>query len=195
MMQKLNDQYKITLGSGSPRRKELLEDLGLDFKVQASEVDETFPKHLKGYEVAEYLVKIKALSFEPPQENELIITGDTIVCIDDRILEKPKDKPDAFQMLRQLSGKKHAVISAFCIYHADDLEVKSDQTDVHFKALSDEEIHYYTDNYEVFDKAGAYAIQDWIGKIGVKKIDGSFYTVMGLPVHQVYQSLQEIAER
>ena len=186
--------YKIILGSGSPRRKELLTSLGLKFEVKKSNVEETFPEHLSGAEISEYLVKIKALSFNPPTDNELIITGDTIVSDGNRILEKPKDKAEAKQMLKSLSGHHHQVISSYCIYHQSDFEVVSDQTDVHFKELTDEEIDYYVNHYEIFDKAGAYAIQDWIGKIGVKKINGSFYTVMGMPIHLVYQSLQKIVE-
>ena len=194
MIQDTLKNYKITLGSGSPRRKALLKDLGIDFEVKKSNVEETFPKHLIGSEISEYLVKIKALSFDPPKENEIIVTGDTIVCHRDQILEKPEDKADARQMLKSLSGHQHQVISSFCIYHRSDFEVVSDQTDVHFKALTDQEIEHYINNYEIFDKAGAYAIQDWIGKIGVEKINGSFYTVMGMPIHLVYQSLQEIAQ-
>ena len=194
MIQDALQDYKITLGSGSPRRKELLTALGLQFEVKKSDVEETFPEHLSGAEIAEYLVKIKALSFNPPTDNELIITGDTIVCHESRILEKPKDKAEAKQMLKNLSGQQHQVISSYCIYHHSDFEVVSDQTDVHFKTLTDEEIDYYVNNYEIFDKAGAYAIQDWIGKIGVEKINGSFYTVMGMPIHLVYKSLQKIAQ-
>jgi len=194
MIQDKLQNYKITLGSGSPRRKELLTDLGLRFQVKKSNVEETFPKHLSGSEISEYLVKIKALSFDPPKADEIIITGDTIVCIGDCILEKPKDKADAREMLKSLSGHQHQVISSYCIYHRSDFKVVSDQTDVHFKTLTDQEIERYINNFEIFDKAGAYAIQDWIGKIGVEKINGSFYTVMGMPIHLVYQSLQEIAQ-
>jgi len=181
----------IILGSKSPRRKYLLEMLNIPFKVQAKEIDEDYPEHLHKEEIPVYLSEKKAKAYEPGffQDNTILITADTIVWLEDHVLGKPADKEDAQTTLRALSGKKHQVITGVCFRSKDKRKSFWVSTDVYFKDLSDEEINYYIEHYKPFDKAGAYAIQEWIGYIGIDRIDGSFYNVMGLPVKALYDEL------
>ena len=184
-------KYDIILASASPRRKQLLEELGIPFKVQSKNVDESFPAELKPDEVAAYLSTLKAKAFLDDEFNErtLIITADTIVTIDGKILGKPTDREDAIQILKQLSGKKHQVITGVTLRSKYKQTIFSVITDVYFKQLSNEEIEFYVDTFQPYDKAGAYGIQEWIGHAAIEKIEGSYFNVMGLPTHRLYEEL------
>lgn len=181
---------QVVLASGSPRRKELLAAIVDQFTVRVPAVDETFPASLRGKEIAEYLAALKAEAAQVNlQENEIAITSDTIVWLGDEVLNKPKDAEEATEMLRKLSGRTHEVITAISLADQQHKIVLSDTTEVSFKVLTESEIQYYINQYKPFDKAGAYGIQEWIGYIGVTEIKGSFYTVMGLPVHLLHEAL------
>lgn len=184
--------YHIVLGSNSPRRKELLQQLGFDFVVKKFEVDETFPPDLEVKEIPLFLAKKKGehqkMEMHP---SELIITADTIVICDGKPMGKPIDYDDAIEMLQFLSDKTHLVISGVCATTVDKTISFSSTTEVTFKSLSLEEIAYYVRNYQPLDKAGAYGIQEWIGMIGISKIKGSYYNVMGLPVDQLFNVLRD----
>ena len=183
-------QKKIVLASGSPRRQQFLKDLDLDVEIRLKPVEEIYPDELKGEEIALFLAELKAKAFENDlAENEILITGDTIVCIDDQALGKPKDKTEATKMLQNLSGRTHEVISSVCLKSTQKTKTFCDKTVVYFKELSSEEIEYYIENHQPYDKAGAYGIQEWIGQIGVQKIEGSYFTVMGMPTHLLYDEL------
>ncbi|MCZ4695300.1 septum formation protein Maf [Ancylomarina euxinus] len=182
--------YHIILASQSPRRHQMLKELGLDFKIQTKDVEEVYPDHLKGEEIPVYLAKLKAEAFVLDlNEKELVITADTIVCVDDMVLGKPKDRADAVEMLKTLSGRSHQVISGVCLKSKHKEASFSTTTHVHFKELSLDEIDYYIDNYKPFDKAGAYGIQEWIGFVGIDGIEGSYFNVVGLPIQRLYQEL------
>lgn len=189
MLTEISKKYELILGSASPRRKKILTDLGLTFKVKQQEVEEVFPNDLSGKAIAEYLAKLKADAYTL-NNNQIVITGDTIVVQQGNVLGKPKSDNEAKQMLTALSGNKHEVISAICLKSNQKTIVLSDCTQVYFNPLTTTEIAYYISNYQPFDKAGAYGIQEWIGQIGIHKIEGSFYTVMGMPVHLLYQALK-----
>ncbi|HRN40787.1 MAG TPA: Maf family nucleotide pyrophosphatase [Vicingus sp.] len=181
----------IVLASKSPRRQQLLKDLGLNFAVVIKEVEEVYPYNLKKQEVALYLSKLKADAFLPDlKENQLVITSDTIVCLDDKIIGKPKDRDDAFNMLSDLSGKMHEVVTAVTLTSIEKQVSFYVTTQVYFKTLSNFEIDYYINHYKPFDKAGSYGIQEWIGYIGIEKIVGSYFNVMGLPVKELYDELE-----
>lgn len=189
-----NKSYKIILASNSPRRKELLAGLGLPFEVRVlNGIDESFPSSLPVSDVALYIAGKKADAYRVNMSSdELIITADTIVIVGDEILGKPHDEADAVRMLREISGRTHQVTTGVCLI-AEGWERRfSVTTNVTFKTLSDEEIHYYIDHYHPYDKAGAYGIQEWIGYIGVTGLNGSYYNVMGLPVQRIYEALHEI---
>lgn len=189
---KLKD-YSLILASNSPRRKQFLSDLGLDFEIRLKEIQEQYPKHLEGAQIAEYLSELKAKAYlSDLRENEILITGDTVVWHNHKILHKPKNYEEAFAMLQELSGDQHEVISAACICSLQKQITVHESTQVYFKKMRSEEINFYIRNFQPYDKAGAYGIQEWIGKIGIEKIEGSFYNVMGMPVHQVYEALQNI---
>lgn len=180
---------KIILASNSPRRRELLGGLGLDFEVKVIKgVEETYPANLPKKDVASYIAVEKASAYTPA-DDELIITADTIVIVGDEILGKPHDADDACRMLRLLSGKTHQVITGVCITTKTQQRHFSVATDVTFKQLSDAEIQFYVSRHKPFDKAGAYGIQEWIGYIGVTALNGSYYNVMGLPVQRLYEEL------
>lgn len=185
------DGFKLILASQSPRRKELLAGLGLDFEVRVKEVNEDFPVELPALEVAGYLAKKKADAYLLDLSNgEIVLTSDTVVVLDGVILGKPADASEAKVMLKALSGKSHRVVTGMCVASANKQETHSDIATVYFRNISEEEIDFYVENFQPFDKAGAYGIQEWIGFIGVEKIEGSFFTVMGLPLHLVYQVLK-----
>ncbi|MRT94007.1 Maf-like protein [Ancylomarina sp. 16SWW S1-10-2] len=191
MLNNLKD-YQLILASQSPRRHQMLKELGLDFKIQTKDVEEVYPDHLKGEEIPIYLAKLKAEAFVlDMNEKELVITADTIVCVDDMVLGKPKDRDDAVNMLKTLSGRSHQVISGVCLKSKNKEVSFSTTTHVHFKKLSLEEIDYYIDNYKPFDKAGAYGIQEWIGFVGIDGIEGSYFNVVGLPIQRLYQELSD----
>lgn len=180
---------KIILASNSPRRKELLSGLGVDFEVKVLKgVDESYPESLSATDVAEYIAAKKAAAYTV-KDDELLITADTVVIVGRDILGKPADAADACGMLRELSGKTHQVVTGVCLTTSKEQRRFSVTTDVTFKQLSDAEINYYVDKYKPYDKAGAYGIQEWIGYIGVTALSGSYYNVMGFPVQRVYEEL------
>ena len=182
--------FSIILASKSPRRQELLRDLGLKFTVQSMDIPEVFPEGLGMTEIPVYLAELKAEAFRPQlKDNQLIITADTIVWLDGKVLNKPANYADGFRMLRDLSGKKHQVVTGVCLLSTEKKVSFYASTDVWFKELTDEEINYYLENYRPYDKAGAYGIQEWIGYIGIYHIEGSFFNVMGLPVQDLYEQL------
>ncbi len=184
------EKYDVVLGSNSPRRRELLNDMGVNFRVETIKgIDETYPASLPVEEIPVYLARLKADS-HPLKENELLITADTIVVLDDAVLGKPVSEQDAHRMLRALSGRAHRVISGVCVMTQDRCESFADTSIVHFAQLSDDEIDYYIKHYRPLDKAGAYGIQEWIGNIGIAGINGDFYNVMGLPTRKLYQVLK-----
>ena len=190
----INEQLKkftIILGSASPRRKELLSDIGLKFNTQTTDKEENYPTNLKEYEIVEFLAKQKAKFLSKNlRKADLLITADTIVSFKGELLNKPKDKQEAFNTLSKLSGNTHKVITGVCIKNHQKEIAFSTITLVNFKQLTREEIYYYINNFNPFDKAGAYGIQDWIGKIGIKSIEGSYSNVVGLPTTEVYQQLK-----
>lgn len=193
MLQNKFNQKNIILASGSPRRHELFKELGINFSIKVKEIEETYNADLKGDEITNYLCKKKAAAFTNEiSENDIIITADTIVWHNNNPLEKPKNAAQAIKMLQELSGKKHNVYSSVCIKTTKSEHVFSDVTTVSFKQLSLKEIEYYVENYKPFDKAGAYGIQEWIGLIGVTQIEGSYFNVMGLPVHKLYEELMKL---
>ncbi len=184
---KLQD-YRVILASQSPRRKELLTGLGIDFEVMPLSVDEFYPNNLKGENIALYLseLKAKAFVFDNEYQNVLLITADTIVWLDGEVLPKPKDYNDAVRILTKLSGRVHKVITGITLRTKEKMHSFHSTTKVWFKELTKEEIDHYINNYKPFDKAGAYGIQEWIGYIGIEKIEGSYFNVVGLPVQRVY---------
>ena len=185
----------LILASGSPRRQELLKSLGVPFEIRIKEIDEVYPKHLKKSEISDYLAQLKSNAFvEELNPKDLLITSDTIVWYHNMALGKPKSKDDAFQMLQKLSGKTHEVITSVCIKSLQKEDIFNCITKVTIKELSSEEIQFYIDNYNPMDKAGAYGIQDWIGQIGVTKIEGSYFNVMGFPIHKIYSQLLKFSK-
>lgn len=182
---------KIILGSNSPRRKELLAGLDIEFTVDTGNTfEEVYDPATPHERIPEVLSEGKSYGFHRPlAEGEVLITSDTLVLCEDRVMGKPRSREEAFDMLRFLSGKEHKVITAITIRDQHTCKTSSDTAIVFFKELSDNEIEYYVDTFKPFDKAGAYGIQEWIGYIGIGKIEGSFFTIMGLPVHLVYQEL------
>lgn len=184
------EKYDVVLGSNSPRRRELLDDMGVKFRVEAIKgIDENYPASLPVEEIPVYLARVKA-DGHPLKPAELLITADTVVVLDEAVLGKPASETEAHSMLRALSGRAHRVISGVCVTTATRQESFADTSIVHFAELSDEEIDYYVNNYRPLDKAGAYGIQEWIGNIGISGINGDFYNVMGLPTRKLYQLLK-----
>lgn len=183
--------YKLILGSASPRRQELLKSLGFEFRNQPVKVDETlWPKDLEAQEIPIYLAELKADAYEEElKENELLITADTVVWCEGKVFNKPENFAEGKKMLETLSGKMHEVFTAVCLKSANKQTTFYDVSKVYFKKLKTDEIEYYLTNYSPYDKAGGYGVQDWIGYIGIDKIDGSFYNVMGLPVKELYEEL------
>lgn len=193
MLKEKLKNYNIILASGSPRRQDFFKELDLDFTIQVKAVDEVYDPKLKRAEITDYLSKLKASAFENLKENDILITSDTIVWKDEQALEKPKNPEEAKQMLQELSGQMHEVITSVCFTSKEFQKIVSDVTKVWFKTLSEEEIEYYIKTYKPFDKAGGYGIQEWIGFIGIEKIEGCYFNVMGLPTRLVYKTLTEIA--
>lgn len=187
-------KYKVILASNSPRRKELLAGLGVDYEVRTlPDVDESYPETLQGADIPLYIAKEKADAYVAMmQPGELMITADTIVWLDGKVLGKPRDREDALQMLRTMSGRTHEVFTGVCITTTDWQRSFTAQTEVRFATLSEEEIAYYVDNFQPMDKAGAYGVQEWIGFIGVENISGSYYNIMGLPVQRIYNELKRL---
>ena len=188
------EKYKVILASGSPRRRELMAGLGVNYEVRMlPDVDESYPDTLQGEEIPLYIAKEKADAYIPMmQPDELIITADTIVWLDGKVLGKPRDREDALQMLRTMSGRTHEVFTGVYITTTDWQRSFTAQTEVRFATLSEDEIIYYVDNFKPMDKAGAYGVQEWIGFIGVENISGSYYNIMGLPVQRLYRELLRV---
>ncbi|PWK18524.1 Maf-like protein [Xanthomarina spongicola] len=186
-------QYHIILASGSPRRQQFFKELGIDFEVRLKPVKEEYPNRLTHFEISDYLAQLKALPFkEELKDNEILITSDTIVWHNNKALGKPINELDAFTMIKSLSNATHQVITSVCFTTKTLQKTINAITNVTFKKLEDEEIQYYIDTCKPFDKAGAYGIQEWIGQIGITKIEGSYFNVVGLPTHLVYNSLNSL---
>lgn len=185
--------YRVVLASNSPRRKELLSGIDIEYEIKTlPDIDESFPDDLPKEQIAEFLAQKKAAAYaEILSDNTLLITADTVVILNDEVLGKPIDKADAKQMLKKLSGNTHRVITGVCLTSKEKQVRFSDTTLVTFGQLSDEEIDYYVEKYNPRDKAGAYGVQEWIGYVSVAKIEGSYFNVMGLPIYKVYQALKK----
>lgn len=183
----------MILGSGSPRRKFFLEELGLSFEIRLKEVEESYPKDLEGAQISDFLARLKAQPFRTElHPKDILVTADTIVWCSGRALGKPRDGKEAKEMLNALSCAEHEVISSVALTTVDKQVVINESTRVKFKCLTEEEIDFYIENYRPFDKAGSYGIQEWIGLIGIEWIVGSYFNVMGFPVRKFYEQLQEI---
>ena len=188
--------HRLILASQSPRRRQLLSDCGLEYELaERYEVEELFPATMEADEVPVYLSRLKSEGYPAElAENDILLTADTVVIVDRQILGKPADEAEAYAMLRTLSGRAHRVTTGVTLRSKDRTESFAVQSDVYFRELTDEEIDYYVERYRPMDKAGSYGIQEWIGYVGIERIDGSFYNVMGLPVQRVYAALAEFAK-
>lgn len=184
-------EYTIILASGSPRRQELLQQLQIPFTIDIRKIEENYPNNLEAEAITDYLTVLKAKAFPSLKPNDLLITSDTIVWHRNTALGKPKNKEEAVNMLQSLSGKSHCVITSVCFTTTNKQIIVNESTTVKFKKLSNNEIHYYVDTFQPYDKAGAYGIQEWIGLIGITKIEGSYHNVMGLPTRLVYKTLMQ----
>ncbi|WP_339635164.1 Maf-like protein [Bizionia echini] len=184
--------FRLILASGSPRRQQFFKELGLDFEIILKPVKEEFPDRLTHFEISDYLAQLKSLPFQDSlKPKDILITSDTIVWHNQKALGKPKNEEDAFNMIKSMSQTTHEVITSVCFTTINRQKTVSAVTKVTFKALTDSEINYYIKTCKPFDKAGAYGIQEWIGQIGISKIEGSYFNVVGLPTHLVYQTLQQ----
>jgi len=193
LKEKLNT-INIILASSSPRRQQFFKEMDLHYTIRLKEIEEIYPEHLQAEEITNFLAELKANAFENElEENDVLVTSDTIVWLNGKALGKPKDYDDAFKMLQQLSNQTHEVITSVCLKSMDKTEIFHCITKVTFADLSDEAIRYYLDNYKPFDKAGSYGIQDWIGLIGISKIEGSYTNVVGLPTEMLFQKLMNYA--
>lgn len=188
--------YRIILASGSPRRKQLLQELGLSFEVRVPQVDESYPDHLQKEEIAKYISRKKAYSFDEKDftGRTILIAADTIVCLDQQVLAKPENRNEAYSMISLLSGNSHDVITGVTVRSESKSKTFCSETRVFFKHLSKKEIDYYIDVYKPYDKAGAYGIQEWIGYAGIERIEGSYFNVMGLPVQKLYERLENFIQ-
>ncbi|TWO31709.1 septum formation protein Maf [Seonamhaeicola sediminis] len=196
MLNKKLKDYNLILASGSPRRQAFFKSLGVTFEIRLKPVKEQYPPRLTHFEISNYLAQLKAIPFKDElKDNDILITSDTIVWHKSKALGKPKNNDEAYYMLKSLSNTTHEVITSVCFTLKNYEKTLHNITKVTFKALTDEEIWYYIKAYKPFDKAGAYGIQEWIGEIGVTKIEGSFFNVVGLPVHLVYKTLNDIVDR
>jgi septum formation protein len=193
MLQEKLSNYNLILASGSPRRQQFFKDLDIPFSIQLKEVEEVYPQELKGTEITDFLADLKSKAFDNSlAENDLLITSDTIVWFENEALGKPKNTEDAVGMLQKLSGKMHQVITSISIKNKKFQILINDTTDVYFKELTPQEINYYIKKHQPFDKAGGYGIQEWIGFIGIERIEGSYFNVMGLPVQKLYKELMQL---
>lgn len=192
----LNEKFKnhrIILASGSPRRQQFLKELDVNFEIQLKDIEEIYPEHLQAEEITNFLAKLKASAFVLDlDDNDILITSDTIVWLNNKALGKPKDYDDAFEMLTEMSGTTHKVITSVCLKTIDKEVVFYEETLVTFTELSSDEIKYYLDNYKPFDKAGSYGIQEWIGLVAIEKIEGSYANVVGLPTHRLYEEMMKL---
>jgi len=192
LSQKLKNKH-IILASGSPRRQYFLKELGLDFEIRLKEVDEVYPTTLKGNQITDFLSKLKAKPFKKElKENDILITADTIVWLENKAIGKPKNLEHAKEMLSNLSGKTHEAISSICITTKSKQITINDSTLVKMKKISKQEIDYYINNFSPLDKAGSYGIQEWFGYIAIEKIEGSYFNVMGFPTHKFYQEIMKL---
>ena len=192
MLREKLKNHTVILASSSPRRQKFFKELDLDFVIQIKEVEENYPKELKGTEITDFLADLKSKPFTNLSKNDLLITSDTIVWLNDKALGKPKNEEEAFAMLKELSGKKHEVITSISIRSSVFQKIINDKTAVYFKEITDEEINYYIKNYKPFDKAGSYGIQEWLGFIAIHKMEGSYFNVAGLPIHKLYKELMDL---
>ena len=193
LKEKLN-KINIILASGSPRRQQFFKEMDLHYTIRLKEIEEIYPEHLQAEEITNFLAELKASAFENElKENDVLVTSDTIVWLNGKALGKPKDTENAFQMLQKLANQTHEVITSVCLKSVEKTEVFHCVTKVTFNALSDEAILYYITNYNSLDKAGSYGIQDWIGLIGISKIEGSYTNVVGLPTEMLFQKLMNYA--
>lgn len=192
MLAKKLANKNLILASGSPRRQQFFKDLGLAFEIILKPIDEIFPDHLKAAEITDYLSMQKASAFSEIGPDDIIVTSDTIVWHNEQALNKPKDRNEAIQMIQSLSGNTHEVITSVTFTMANRQKTINDTTAVTFKTLTPEEIDYYVDNFQPYDKAGGYGVQEWFGYIAVTHIDGSYFNVMGMPLHKVYDTLLHI---
>lgn len=187
------EKYQITLASQSPRRQSLLKGIVPDFKIEVRNTPEEFPEQLKEHEIATFLAQLKSQAFDKDiSDNQLIITADTIVWINNQVLGKPIDRDDAIRILKMLSGNMHIVYTGVCLKTKTFERIFWASTEVYFRHLEDEEIIFYVDKYKPYDKAGAYGVQEWIGYIGIERINGSYFNVMGLPVQMLYEELKKL---
>lgn len=191
LKEKLKD-YNVILASGSPRRQQFFKDLQIDFSINVKSIDENYPDYLKKSEITDFLADLKSKAYTNLSDNDLLITSDTIVWLNNKALGKPKDYKEAFDMLKCLSGVSHEVITSISIKSNTFQKIINDTTKVFFKEISEKEIEYYIKNFKPFDKAGAYGIQEWIGYIAIEKIEGSYFNVVGLPVHKLYKELMNL---
>lgn len=195
MLQEQLKEYHLILASGSPRRQQFFKDLGLAVEIRLKPIEEIYPEHLQGHEISDYLAVLKASVFQDElQENDILITSDTVVWHNQIALGKPRSKKEAVKMLTALSDDHHEVITSVCFTTPTTQIVVYETTKVHFKALTSEEINYYIDTFKPYDKAGSYGIQEWIGFIAVTHLEGSYFNVMGLPTHLVYDTLATLLE-
>jgi septum formation protein len=185
----MNFNRPLILASSSPRRQYLMREAGFTFTVKSPDIDESFSAEMNVHQVPRYLAEKKARVFESGLQNEIVITSDTVVILNDEILNKPQHRAEAIHMLQKLSGHTHLVITAVCLLDKEKLDCFDDYTYVTFKELTLNEIEFYVDQYKPYDKAGAYGAQDWIGLVAIEKIEGSYFTVMGMPMHKVYTHL------
>jgi len=194
LKEKLN-KINIILASGSPRRQQFFNEMDLHYTIRLKEIEEIYPEHLQAEEITNFLAELKASAFENElEENDVLVTSDTIVWLNGKALGKPKDYEDAFKMLQQLANQTHEVITSVCLKSIDKTDFFHCVTKVTFANLSDEAITYYLNNYKPFDKAGSYGIQDWIGLVGISKIEGSYTNVVGLPTEMLFQKLMNYAK-
>lgn len=187
----MNFKRPLILASSSPRRQYLMREAGFQFEVRVPDIDESFPASLPVVQVPKYLAEKKARIFERDLIDEIVIASDTVVILNNTILNKPQSREEAINMLNRLSGQTHTVITAVCLLSKNHVDCFDDHTEVTFKKLSPTEIEFYVDNYKPYDKAGAYGAQDWIGLVAIRHINGSYFTIMGLPMHRVYDHLQK----
>jgi len=196
MLHEALKKYNLILASGSPRRQQFFKDLGLEFEIRLKPIKEEYPPTLRHFEITNYLAQLKSLPFESELTNkDILVTSDTIVWFEERALGKPRNADEAFSIIRSLSGHTHEVITSVCVKHKAFQKTVYDVTKVTFKDLTDEEIWYYINNFNPYDKAGGYGIQEWFGFIAVTNIEGSYFNVMGLPTHLVYETLNSLVSQ
>lgn len=194
MLKEKLKNFNLILASGSPRRQDFFKELGLDFTIDIKPVDEIFPEELEGPEITDHLARLKASAFSNLKAQDILVTSDTIVWFNGVALNKPEDRDEAYAMISALSGSTHEVITSVAFTTATAQTVINDTTKVTFKDLTEEEIDYYIDNFQPYDKAGGYGIQEWFGYIAVTSIEGSYFNVMGMPLHKVYETLMLLAD-